>query len=72
MGYINCSALCIKRRGIVAQSVARLTEESEVPDLRNPGRDISFPIFIRKEIETRELERKLKQKILVSSTYYIV
>ena len=30
--------------------------------LRNPGRDISFPIFIRKEIETRKLERKSKQK----------
>ena len=32
-------------------------------NLRNPGRDISFPIFIRKEIETRKLERKSKQKI---------
>ena len=31
--------------------------------VRNPGRDISFPIFIRKEIETRKLERKSKQKI---------
>ena len=31
--------------------------------VRNPGRDISFPIFIRKEIETRKLERKPKQKI---------
>ena len=31
--------------------------------LRNPGRDISFPIFIRKEIETRKLERKSKQNI---------
>ena len=31
--------------------------------LRNPGRDISFPIFIRKEIETSKLERKSKQKI---------
>ena len=30
---------------------------------RNPGRDISFPICIRKEIETRKLERKSKQKI---------
>ena len=30
--------------------------------LRNPGRDISFPIFIRKENETRKLERKSKQK----------
>ena len=30
--------------------------------MRNPGRDISFPIFIRKEIETRKLERKSKQK----------
>ena len=53
--------------------------------VRNPGRDISFPIFIRKEIETRKLERKSKQKIsrlidllyrlndIISlSTYYIV
>ena len=31
--------------------------------LRNPGRDISFTISIRKEIETRKLERKSKQKI---------
>ena len=31
--------------------------------IRNPRRDISFPIFIRKEIETRKLERKTKQKI---------
>ena len=31
--------------------------------MRNPGRDISLPIFIRKEIETRKLERKSKQKI---------
>ena len=31
--------------------------------LRNSGRDISFPVFIRKEIETRKLERKSKQKI---------
>ena len=31
--------------------------------LWNPGRDISFPIFIKKEIETRKLERKSKQKI---------
>ena len=29
----------------------------------NPGRDISFLIFIRKEIETRKLERKSKQQI---------
>ena len=28
--------------------------------VRNPGRDISFPIFIRKEIETKKLERKTK------------
>ena len=31
--------------------------------IRNPGRNISFPIFIRKEIETRKLERKSKQQI---------
>ena len=31
--------------------------------LLNPKRDISFPIIIRKEIETRKLERKSKQKI---------
>ena len=27
------------------------------------GRDISFPIFIRKDYETRKLERKSKQQI---------
>ena len=32
MGYINCSAFCIRRRGRVAQSVVRLIEESDVPD----------------------------------------
>ena len=31
--------------------------------IRNPGRDISFQIFIRKEIETRKLERKSKQQM---------
>ena len=31
--------------------------------IRNPGRDISFPIFIRKEIKTRKLERRSKQQI---------
>ena len=31
--------------------------------LRNPGRDISFPIFIRKESETGKLELISKQKI---------
>ena len=34
-----------------------------VRNVLNPGRDISFPIFIRKEIETRKLERKSKQEI---------
>ena len=41
------------------QSLAR--EKIQIVSLRNPGRDISFPIFIRKEIETRKLERKSKQ-----------
>ena len=31
--------------------------------MRNSVRDISFPIFIRKEIETRNIERKSKQQI---------
>ena len=31
--------------------------------VRNSGSDISFPIFIRKEIETIKLERKSKQQI---------
>ena len=31
--------------------------------VRNPGREISFPIFIKKEIETRKLERNSKQQI---------
>ena len=33
------------------------------PRLRNPGKDISFPIFIRKEIKPRKLEQKSKQQI---------
>ena len=41
--------------------------------VRNPGRDISFPIFIRNEIETRNLERKSKQKIsrLIDLFYHL-
>ena len=31
--------------------------------LQNHVRDICFPIFIRKEFETRKLERKSKQQI---------
>ena len=31
--------------------------------VRNPGRDVYFPILSRKEIETRKLERKSKQQI---------
>ena len=37
--------------------------QNHIRNMRNPGRDISLPIFIRKEIETRKLERKSKQKI---------
>ena len=37
-----------------------------MPYVRNPGRDISFPIFIRKEIETGKLERKSKKKKKIS------
>ena len=33
------------------------------PDFTEPRKGISFPIFIRKEIETRKVERKSKQKI---------
>ena len=39
--------------------------------LRNPGRDISFPIFIRKEIETRKLERKSQQKYVGDSAWVV-
>ena len=28
--------------------------------LRNPGRDISFPIFTRKEIETKRIRKEIK------------
>ena len=40
-----------------------ITLEGNYRKKRNPGRDISLPIFIRKEIETRKLERKSKQQI---------
>ena len=29
-------------------------------NLRNPGRDISFPIFTRKEIETKRIRKEIK------------
>ena len=29
-------------------------------DVRNPGRDISFPIFTRKEIETKSIRKEIK------------
>ena len=28
--------------------------------LRNPGRDISFPIFARKEVETKRIGKEIK------------
>ena len=28
--------------------------------MRNPGRDMSFPIFIRKEIETKRIRKEIK------------
>ena len=43
--------------------VVTLTSAWLWASLQNRRRDISFPIFIRKEIETRKLERKSKQKI---------
>ena len=29
-------------------------------NLRNPGRDISFPIFTRKEVETKRIGKEFK------------
>ena len=42
-----------------------LLHSNLVTFIRNPRRDISFPIFIRKEIETRKLEQKSNKKYLV-------
>ena len=39
----------------------KLKKKNNVKLVWNPGRDISFPIFTRKEIEKKELERKSKQ-----------
>ena len=47
----------------VLNSCDKMAHRGNVTNVRNPGRDISFPIFIRKEIKTRKLERKSKQKI---------
>ena len=60
---------CIKAAAVSVlgnqSSSERFVEKKMCINIRNPGRDISFPIFIRKEIETRKLERKSKQKYLV-------
>ena len=34
-----------------------------VSQVRNPGRDISFPIFTKKEIETKIIGKEIKIKI---------
>ena len=34
--------------------------KQEVSKLRNPGRDISFPIFTRQEIETKRIRKEIK------------
>ena len=39
------------------------TRKVITPYVRNPGRYISFPIFIRKEIETGKIERKTKPQM---------
>ena len=54
--YINCLVFVETHMKLSAQN-------ANGHHLGNPGRDMSFPIFIRKEIETRKLERKSKQKI---------
>ena len=59
---VGLSASC--ERSITLKNERRISTGNKIGWLlRNPGRDISFPIFIRKEIETRKLERKSKQKI---------
>ena len=50
-----------------AYNLPRVDDTINMFTVRNPERDISFPIFIRKEIETRKLERKSKQKIYIIS-----
>ena len=80
LNLVECSRILVE---IVRGSRSRfyhkhiyncLEEELKlIRELRNPGRDISYPMFIRKEIETRKLERKSKQKIfrLIDLLYHL-
>ena len=57
-------SFCIHTVNYLPQKCSKLSLSIHTSKyLRDPGRDISFPIFIRKEIETRKLERKSKQQI---------
>ena len=51
------------RKATIQYNTIQYWEVNNKAKITDPGRDISFPIFIRKEIETRKLERKSKQKI---------
>ena len=50
-----------KTRNILILTV--ISDKSSVQksvNVRNPGRDISFPIFTRKEIETKRIRKEIK------------
>ena len=44
----------------VLSSYLRSSTNQFVSFVRNPGRDISFPIFTRKEIETKRIRKEIK------------
>ena len=44
----------------IASAFRTPESRTSLKELRNPGRDISFPIFTRKKLKQKELEKKSK------------
>ena len=54
---------CVTKDKYILRTVIfynHMREVKRVKPLRNPGRDISFPIFTRKEIETKRMRKEIK------------
>ena len=52
-------------------NIYRINKTYLVVYLRNPGRDFSFPIFTRKEIEIKKIRKEIKTIISRFTTSYI-
>ena len=58
--YIVAMALILLQSVEDQHTAVKRVEDDVIKGLRNPGRNISFPIFTRKEIETERIRKEIK------------